>query len=196
MNMINSIGKIKPILSSSYLYYTNGSSLTGFTVVNATVSSTVGNPTSSYQVIGNISGGAQYAYINPGSITSLADKTIKFDVYIGSLCNFFLCNSSGKGYFLRLDARGASSYSGFGTSTSFSSWSAPTSGYQFTANTWYTIKIQITSAGSASYYINGSTTAQVSGYTMSSLSNYIAIHGDTGGGTSYFDNIYVYSGLV
>lgn len=193
MNIINSINRIKSIPSSSYLYYADGSSLTGFTAVNATVSSTVGNPAPSFLVTGS---GPQYAYINPGSITSLANTTIKFDVYIGNLCNFFLCNSSGKGYFLRLDARGGSSYSGFATSTSFSSWSAPTSGYQFTANTWYTIKIQITSAGSASYYINGSSSAQQSGYSMSSLSNYIAIHGDSGGGNSYFDNIYVYSGLV
>lgn len=191
MNIINSISNKKTIPSSTYLYYTNGSSLTGFTVVSATVSSTVGNPASSYQVTGS---GPQYAYINPGSITSLSNKTIKFDVYIEKLCNFFLCNSSGSGYFLRLDARGGSSYSGFSTSSSFTTWSAPTSGYQFTANTWYTIKIQITSAGSASYYINGN--LQQSGYTMSSLSNYIGIHGDAGGGNSYFDNIYVYSGLV
>lgn len=179
---------ISSISSISDLVYSY-STLDGWTNSNAAVDSTVGNPAPSYSVYGIASAPRRYAYITPNRITSLYNKTITFDVYTGTVCNFFLCDTSGAGTLLALDTRTA--VSGFSSATSFSTWTSPASGTALTANVWHSIKVYINSSGSASWYLNG--VLQQQGYAVSNT-NVIAIHGDGGLGTSYFDNIKVYQG--
>ena len=183
-------GTLIPRFLGSFLFSSDGSSLTGWTNSSVTVNDSIGRPAPSFAV----GGSTQYATINPGSIASLFNKTITFDVRIGTIFNFFLCNHTGVGHMLRLETRtGGTDKCGFASTSSFTSWSAPQSGIVLNSNTWYSIKIRINSSGSASYFVDG--TAQQSGYTISNF-NRIAIHGDGAGGTSYVDNIVVYDGLL
>jgi hypothetical protein len=171
----------------------DGSSLLGWTNSSVTVAAGTGNAAPSlYANVG------QFAYIAPTTITSFANTTITFDVNITSnlsLCNlFFAANASGMGTMLRLEARSGSP-SGFMAPATWNGWDAgPSSGPTLTASTWYNIKIQITSAGFATWYLNG--TLQASTASVRLLGNYIGIHGDGAGTGAYFDNIVVYSGIV
>jgi hypothetical protein len=178
------------IIDSSwpYLLSFDGSSLSGWTSVGATVNSTEGNPLPSLQALGG-----QYAYIDVGS--SLLGKTIEFDIFVISGTNqlsnlFFAVNSSGAGQQFRLECRAANN-SGFASTTSWTLWDAPTAAPNYSANTWYNIKIQITSAGLATVLLNN--TAIQSNYSITNNGNIIAIHGDgdvvTGG---RYDNIKIY----
>jgi hypothetical protein len=171
----------------------DGSSLTGWTNNGVTVNAVTGNAAPSFYA--NIS---QNAYIAPATITSFANTTITFDVNItstASLCNlFFAANASGMGTMLRLEGR-TGSPSGFMAPTNWNSWDAgPSSGPTLAASTWYNVKIQITPAGAATWYLNG--TLQSSTASVRLLGNYIGIHGDGAGTGAYFDNIIVYSGIV
>jgi hypothetical protein len=180
-----------------FYYYSDGSSLTGWTNNSATINSGDGSPAAPcIQATGG-----QYAYIIPGGVSSLLNTTITFNMKVipGSidLANFFFgCNSSGAGQMLRLEARGGN-YSGFTTTSSWTLWNAPTTQSVVTAGVWYSVKIQITSSGYATWYLNG--TIQDQNFALNVNSNYIACHGDSGpagvtGGL--FDNIYVYSGII
>jgi len=172
----------------------DGSSLTGWTNSGpVTVNAVTGNAAPS--LYANIS---QVAYIPLATVTSFANTTITFDVNItssASLCNlFFAADATGMGTMLRLEGR-TGSPSGFMYPTTWSGWdSGPSSGPTLTASTWYNIKIQITSAGFATWYLNG--TLQASTANVRLLGNYIGIHGDGAGTGAYFDNIIVYSGIV
>lgn len=171
----------------------DGSSLTGWTNSGVTVNAVTGNAAPSLYV--NIS---QVAYIAPTTITSFANTTITFDVNItsaASLCNlFFAANSGGMGTMLRLEGR-TGTPSGFMTSTTWNFWEAgPSGGPTLAASTWYNVKIQITPAGAATWYLNGA--LQSSTASVRLLGNYIGIHGDGAGTGAYFDNIIVYSGIV
>jgi hypothetical protein len=171
----------------------DGSSLTGWTVSGVTVNAVTGNAAPS--LYANIS---QVAYIPLATVTSFANTTITFDVNItssASLCNlFFAADATGMGNMLRLEGR-TGTPSGFMYPTTWFGWdSGPSSGPTLTASTWYNIKIQITSAGFATWYLNG--TLQASTANVRLLGNYIGIHGDGAGTGAYFDNIVVYSGIV
>jgi len=171
----------------------DGSSLSGWTTVGVTVNGGIGNAAPSFYV-----NTGQYGYIAPTTVTSFANTTITFSVNLTSnlsLCNlFFAANASGMGTMLRLEAR-TGSPSGFMAPTTWNSWdSGPSSGPTLTASTWYNIKIQITPAGLATWYLDGA--LQVSTASVRLLGNYIGIHGDGAGTGAYFDNITVYSGLV
>jgi hypothetical protein len=169
-----------------YIFQSDGSSLTGWTVNGATVDNVIGNPVSSLKAAGG-----QYAYRDLG--TSFISKKIKFDVYIiqGSfpLCNFFFgVSSAGAGPMLRLDGRTAGYPSGFTTASSWSSWNSPSSGENYSTNTWHAIEITINSSSQASWSING--VPVETNVSVSLLGNYFAIHGDGGvvpGGN--YDNI-------
>ncbi len=172
---------------SPAIYVNDGTTLSGWTTVNATVNNSLGNPAPSLQALGG-----QYAHYNVG--TSLLGKTIEMDMFVLSgsfaLGNiFFACNSSGSGQLFRLDCRGSGT--GFTSSSSWTSWGTP-SGPGFTANTWYNIKIVISSGGVALSYVNNSLVNV--GYTIANNGNYIAIHGDSGVVSgSRFDNIKIYN---
>lgn len=173
------------VVSVPYIFQSDGSSLTGWTVNGATVDNVIGNPVSSLKAAGG-----QYAYIDLG--TSFTSKKIKFDVYIiqgsVSLCNFYFgVSSAGAGPMLRLEGR-PETPSGFTTASSWSSWSFPSSGTYYSTNTWHAIEITINSSSQASWSING--TPVDTNVSVSLLGNYFAIHGDAGvvsGGN--YDNI-------
>ena len=171
----------------------DGSSLSGWTTVGVTVNGGIGNAAPSFYV-----NAGQYGYIAPATITSFANTTITFSVNItstASLCNlFFAANASGMGTMLRLEGR-TGTPSGFMAPTNWNTWdSGPSSGPTLAANTWYNIKIQITPAGLATWYLDGA--LQVSTASVRLLGNHIGIHGDGAGTGAYFDNITVYSGIV
>lgn len=171
----------------------DGSSLSGWATLGVTVNGAIGNAAPSFYV-----NTGQYGYIAPTTITSFANTTITFDVNItstASLCNlFFAANASGMGTMLRLEGR-TGFPSGFMAPAGWNSWDAgPSGGPTLAASTWYNVKIQITPAGAATWYLNG--TLQSSTASVRLLGNYIGIHGDGAGTGAYFDNITVYSGIV
>jgi hypothetical protein len=177
------------------LFYSDGSSLTGWTIGAAaiTIDSTVGNPINSFKSTGS----SQYAYINPASITSFVGKTIQVDMRATGatpLIDFFFgCSAAGAGQMFRLECRAATA-SGFATTTNWTTWAAPASGATYTVNTWSTVKIQInsTAAGGMTYFINGTSVATG---TFVDNGGYIGMQGDGGSGGNW-DNIYVYNGIV
>ena len=176
---------INATTGASSLFYSDGSSLTGWTLgANAcTVSSTIGNPIPSIAASGN---NASYAFYNLGY--SFLNTTITYDVNVGSLCNFnFACNSSGAGQMFRSEGRNAGS--GFASTPSWTSWSGPPGGVQFVPGTWYSTKIIISSSGVASWYQNNVLQPQT--YTISNNGTYFGLQGDGGGAISYFDNILI-----
>ena len=164
-------------------YSNDGSTLSGWT--NATgdkaclISNSTGNNAPSIQVGSNC-----YAYYNLGF--SLLNTIITFDVYTTNLCNFyFACDSLGAGQMFRLETRSAS-YSNFATTPSWTSWTAPVNGPTLSSNTWYTIKIVITSSGVCFWYSNG--VLQYNNWNLINNGNYIGFQGDGLGG-GYFDNL-------
>lgn len=183
---INGNGKIAYIPSSgggssSVLFSSNGSSLTGWINTTMQISNTVGNSSPSFAAVS----GDNYAYYNLGS--SFLNTTITFDVNVGSLCNFaFACNTSGSGQFVRLEGRTGNN-SGFAQIMTWTSWTAPSSGQVVTPGVWYNIKIIISSLGVATWYLNN--VLQSPSYTIANNGTYFGLVPDRGGGTSYFDNI-------
>jgi hypothetical protein len=177
-------------LSGSYLFSNDGSTLSGWTTSGVSVSSGTGNPGYSLLAPGN----GSYAYISPSGITSLYNTTIQFDINVSStLGDFFIgCNSSGAGFGVRLGVSGAWPV-GFWVPTSWTTWGGSSGSTLLTAGQWYTCKVQITSGGTMSLYLNGTFIAS---QTVTLNGTYIGIAGDGGGGNQYFDNIYIYPGIV
>ena len=175
LTYLSGIGLVAPILTF------DGTTGSISTWINrgATIDSTTGlTAVPSIRVTGE-----RYAYTSV-SIGSFLNKTITFNVNLTSggtqLANvFFGTNAAGAGPFLRLDARSGLP-SGFSTSTSWTAWSAPTTGVTITPGIWNSIAINITSSNVASWYLNnefkGSSTVNLTGTN-------IAIHGD--GSNSY-----------
>ena len=170
LTYLSGIGLVAPILTF------DGTTGSISTWINrgATIDSTTGlTAVPSIRVTGE-----RYAYTSV-SIGSFLNKTITFNVNLTSggtqLANvFFGTNAAGAGPFLRLDARSGLP-SGFSTSTSWTAWSAPTTGVTITPGIWNSIAINITSSNVASWYLNnefkGSSTVNLTGTN-------IAIHGD------------------
>ena len=174
----NSITAVSPTLFSN-----NCSSLTGWTNANPGFSvSTVGGQTCFYAPNGN-----GYVYIYGGA-TSLAGRTISFNVYLTGGCPdfFFSCNSSGVGQMLRFEQRNNGG-SGFTNTTSWTGWNAPGSSYTWTQNSWLAITISITSGGVATFGVNG--VASGITYTIADNGGYIGIQTDGGGGSIAVNNI-------
>ena len=181
---------IRPQGNANLLFYANGNSLAGWTNSGITISTSVGNPVNSFAS----TGGSQYAYISPAGITSFVGKTIMVDMYATGgtpLVDFFFgCNSSGAGQHARLDTRGGGNWTGFASTASWTSWSAPSSGSNPSTNVWHTFKIQINSTASngMSLYINN---IFVVNKTFVDNGSYIGMQGDGGSGGNW-DNIRVY----
>jgi len=184
----------------TYIFLSDGSSLSGWTNSGITVSSGVGNPAPSFLSTGGDTG---YAYINPGGLSSLVGYTILADMYVTGATPlvdlYFGCNSSGAGQMFRIDARPFPAQGNGFASTTFwtgvGAWSTPPSNnYTLSANTWYTIKIVInsTATNGMSWYYN-----DILGGTGTFVNNggYIAMQGDGGTG-GYWDNIAIYSNTV
>jgi hypothetical protein len=189
MNVFNSIqlSKIPKKKINNNIYTNNGSQLTGWTTSGTcSINGSTGNPTPSIFV-----SSSSNCYINIPGITTFKNHTIQFDINTtpGSLINvYFACNSAGLGQMFRLETR-ASNFSGFTSTTNWTTWTAPSSGPTLTGNTWYTVRITITSAGVATYTYNGSTTSAVS-YNIADNGTYIGIVGDGIAG-GYVDNIII-----
>lgn len=175
----------------SYLYYSDGSSLDGWTFSNTSVYEFMGNPVPS--LFWPFGGGVMYRDFGQ----SFINKTIQFDVnFSGSaqkLTMYFGCNSSGAGPTVVLRLNGTQS--GFGYFTS--SWSSGTDAITNITNdlnNWATIKI-VTNSGAlntAQLYVNNVLTAVTN--------EYIAIGSDTWwgfrSGAVNIDNLYIFEGSV
>ncbi len=182
--------------TSTFIYYDDGSTTTGWTTSGTVGSSAAqGLPANSLRANG-ASGSYLFrnAGIGPNTFTFFNVRTDA-----GNLGNFFFqCNSAGLGQMYRLDSRGTVNYSGFATTTSWLAWNAPTDVKTSSANTWYQFGIAINSAGTSStlYYDAGTGTNPVTGtalgtYATTNSGSYIGLVGDAAGNTlyTYWDNI-------
>ena len=203
-NLLNNIDVGEaPQISSTYAQYDDGnhvfdyynvnpSSKSGWTVAG-TAGQTSSAPAGSHYATTNAlyanSANGDYMYT---SIPSLAaNEIISFDVYTTGLGDFFfLANSAGKGQMARLDGRGGSDYSGIATTTSWTSWAAPT-GISESKDIWY--KYDVAISGSSAYAYIGSisnnletfgTKTSSSAFSISNNGKYLGLIGD-GLGSSY-----------
>ena len=175
---------------ASYLFYSNGSSLDGWTNTSTLVNSNAGNPAPCFDFI--FTGG----YMNRNFGQAFTSKTIQFDAYFinGRINCYYGCDSSGAGPYVSIAQDGT--YSGFGAFNS--SWSnfgfAPDDlGGPF-ANNWFTIKI-VTNSGAlntSQLYINN--------VLKATTNQNIAVESNTYwgflGSNMFLDNIYIYEGSV
>jgi hypothetical protein len=154
-------------------------SLSQWTVVGATVASSNGNPAPSFQATSG-----QYAFRKVGVAPN---QTLEFDVFLLSgtpLANlFFMCNASGAGQMFRIEGRAGNS-SGFASTTSWTSWLAPSGFSNVSVGVWHRVKLVIGST-TVEGFIDG---ASYGTYTFANTGDYIAVHGDGGTG-GRFDNI-------
>jgi|GEM_PF-4593451 len=170
--------------NATFDFFSDGSSLDGWVNNGAIVDSAVGCPAPSLKA-----SGGKYAYKNVGLDPN---RVLEFDGYIipgtTPLCNlYFLVDSSGAGQMFRLEGRSAYS-SGFASTTSWTSWSAPSGYGAVSIGVFHKVKIVI-KATTAYGYIDDAFLGQ---YTFANNGGYIAIHGDAGivtGGE--YDNIRV-----
>jgi len=161
----------------------------------ASQSATDGNPAPSYYA--NSSSGN---YLNR-NVSLVPGRIVTFNAKTNGLGNFyFLTNSAGQGQMYRLDTRASPEHSGFATTTNWTVWTAPSSGFQAIANQWYKLTMVITSATSATFYYNQTTSSSPSGfgtllgtYTITNNGGYIGLVGDALGSSyaTFIDNIVV-----
>lgn len=118
------------------------------------------------------------------------NEVITFWVYTTGLGNvFFLDSSTGAGQMARIDSRGGGNWAGLATTTSWTQWTAPTSGLDEVANTWYKYDIVMNSTG-ASAYIGASANnistlgTRANALTISNKGGYMGLVGD-GLGSAY-----------
>jgi hypothetical protein len=192
---------------TAILFSSDGSSLTGWTQVDGTavVDAAIGNPLPSFKLTG------RGIYRNLG--TTFHNKTITFDIRPGSGFDggFSFANAAaGSGTYrgglqikqssgaiagqgLRAGSNGGWLYFGVGAPETLSLFTSTT--------TWYSIKIQITSARVCTWYVDGalqsSTYTIPVGYTTANTTNNyfgFIINGPNTG--TYFDNLYIYDGII
>ncbi len=199
-----------PQLASTYAQYDNGRNI--FLYYNVNPASTTGwtlHGTAGLAAApaGSNFGAANAFYANSANgdymyttVEGLsANEIISFDVYTNGLGNlFFLTSSSGTGQMGRLDGRGGTDYSGLANTASWTSWSAPSSGFSAGYNTWY--KYDIVIAGTtASAHIGGNTLSIATYGTLTNSQgitdngNYLGLIGDGLGSThiTYWDGMIV-----
>jgi hypothetical protein len=189
--------------TATFIYYDDGNYFSSWTQGTYACSqdTSTGNPAPSYKCAGSI---GTYMYKNIGLAPGMV---ITFNIMnpnnqVGDF--FFLTNSSGAGQMYRLDTRGTSvsptGYSGFATTNSWTSWSAPSSGFVATNAAWYKFTITIVNSTSATLYYSQTTDASPSNfgtllgtYSISNKGGYIGLVGDGGGSSTYtyYDNIIV-----
>jgi len=165
-------------------YYDDCSLLTDWANSGASVYSTDGVPSPSFEATGG-----NYAYKDIGLTTN---KVLEYDGYVipdsVTLQNlYFLTNSSGAGQMFRLEARSGNS-PGLASTASWTSWNAPSGYSPVSAGVWHEVKIALNST-TAYGYVDG---ASFGSYTFTNNGGYIAVHGDGGSVTGgRFDNIRV-----
>lgn len=166
-------------------FITDCSSLIGWTNSGFAVS-TVGSQTCFYAT-----SGYNYIYMDT-FLPSFNGKTISFQVYLTGGCPDFLfgCNSAGAGQILRFEQRSGPG-TGFNTSDSWTAVNYPTNpdSYYWTQNTWLQIVITISSAGSATFSVDGVDSGFY--YTITNNGGYIGIMSDGGGGSIAVNNIVI-----
>jgi hypothetical protein len=191
--------------TGTFIYYDDGSSLSGWTQSDATytgMSTTVGNPANSLYARSHASGDQYYMYRNVGLG---ANTFTSFNVMTNNAANlgdfYYLCNASGAGQMYRLDARGAANYTGFATTTSWHVWNPPGASQTSSPNTWYRFGIAINSAATSStlYYDATTSNNPVPGtvlnsttYAVTNNGGYIGLGGDQVVAYTYYtywDNI-------
>ncbi|MDD5508895.1 MAG: DUF2341 domain-containing protein, partial [Bacteroidales bacterium] len=187
--------------SSTFIYYDDGSSTTGWFISgDAGTTSSIGNPPNSLYAQTHTGSGQNYMSRNIG-IAASTFTSCNVQTQTGNLGNFYyLCNSSGAGQMYRLDARGTTNYTGFATTTDWNTWNSPGESQTSSANTWYRFGIAINPAGTVStlYYDATTSTNPVPGtilnsttYGVTNNGGYVGLGGDALGGTvnTYWDNI-------
>lgn len=180
----------------TFIYYDDGSTTAGWTTAGSVASSGVqGNPANSLRAAG---ASGSYLLRNTGiGPNTFTFFNVRTDA--GNLGNFFFqCSSAGLGQMYRLDSRGTVNYSGFATTTNWTTWTAPAVVKTSSANTWYQFGIAINGSGTSStlYYDAGTSTNPVTGtalgtYATTNSGNYVGLVGDGAGSTlyTYWDNI-------
>jgi hypothetical protein len=174
----------------SYLFYSDGSSLDGWTFTNPTVTNSSGNPTPCFDF--KFTAG----YMNRNFGQAFTSKTIQFDAYFinGRINCYYGCNSSGSGPYVTISQDGTSSgFGAFTTSWSNFGFAIDDLGGPF-ANNWFTFKI-VTNSGAlntSQLYINN--------VLKATTNQYIAVESNTYwgflGSNVFIDNIYIYEGVV
>lgn len=185
-------GALGASVRSGALFYSDGSSLSGWTVSGVTVDASAGNgnPAPGFRAWPN----GNYAYIQPAPALSFTNgRKIRFDARLANtnaLVNlFFANNASGVGFMLRLDSR-TSNACGIATTSSWTTWAAP-SGTVFTTTdaNWHTYEIQFKAGNTVDVLKDG--VVVISGRSLVPNGNYIGMQGDAGGSGGYIDNIYI-----
>jgi hypothetical protein len=153
-----------PQLSSVYGEFDNGASV--FAYYNVAPSSVSGWSTSglvgqtSSSPTGSHFGSTDAYYANSGRSDYMyttvpnfgTDEILTFWTYTTGLGNaFFLANSGGKGQMVRLDSRGGSDWSGLASTSSWTSWAAPSSGLDESARTWYKYDVVMNGSTATAY---------------------------------------------
>ena len=174
--------------TQAYLFFSNGSSLSSWTVSGSTVSSSVGVPPPSIQ-----STARQYAYIDavPDYNTSQLYEW-DYDIEVGDLADFKVsANSSGYGTYFKVDGR-SGLYSFFLASDGWGVRSTPVGANlpQALANVWYDTRIY--QVNSTSFAVNLSGIGSMT-FTppLGYLGGYISVYGDAATYGGYVDNIVV-----
>ena len=199
------------------LFYYNGENFSGWTVNGGgtgfpTIDNTFGNPLPSFK----ITGANQSFRRSLPSGTTFHNKTITFDWYpnAGADIGFLFAQNNGGNVSNRASLRMyqiATPYKQGLGSVDNGGWlylgdpsyhPIPEVSAIFTsANTWYNIKIRVTSNRVCTWFVNGrqqlSTYTLPAGYTTGNTSdNYFGFLGNNLGGTSYIDNLTIYSGIL
>ena len=205
--------------SEGLLFTGNARAFSGWTLSTGgsgapSIDANIGNPAPSFRLIVS----NQSFYRNMG--TKFLNKTIQYDIRLG-LVGTGGANTGADVVFIFAQNSGASS-SYRGVLRTWQSNVAVTQGLTTTDNggwlyaglsvgnetsqlfagdTWYTIKIRITSGGVVTWYINGtlqsSTITLPAGYaTANETFNWFGFVSNNYGGTANIDNIYIWDGIV
>lgn len=191
----NSIATSTSNGANTFIYYDNSSSTTGWTIVGSSgQNASDGNPQPSFYAI---SSNGNYMYKNVNLVPS---SLITFNIKSNGLGNFFfMTNSAGLGQLFRSDTRGGTSYSGFNTTTSWTTWNPVNTGFNSVSNAWYKFGISTNTTHATLYYqqTTNSTpnlpSTTLGTYSISNNGGYIGLVGDNLGSsyTTMIDNIIV-----
>jgi hypothetical protein len=184
-----------------FLYYNASPQSTSGWTIAATAGQTASAPTGSYfhtqDAFYANSARGDYLYTQIPGLAS--NEVITFWTYTTGLGNvYFLVNSAGAGQMGRLDSRGGSDWSGLAATTTWTAWSAPSSGLDESVDKWYKYDI-IINGGTASTYIGSPTnnlgTLGTAANTMSITNNgnYLGLIGDALGASyvSYWNGLVI-----
>lgn len=200
-----------PQLSSTYGEFDNGANIflyynvaptttTGWTIHNVagvTASAPAGSHFHTQDAFYANSANGDYLYTQIPSLDT--NEIITFWTYTTGLGNvYFLANSAGKGQMARLDSRGGGDWAGLAATTTWTSWSAPSSGLHESSDTWYKYDIVLNGATATAYIGANTNNLGILGSSANSLSiandgNYLGIIGDALGATyvSYWNGLII-----